>query len=137
MSKFSERGYVVRENAPVYFTRDMEKTIQWFEDMLGWYGGIDERDAKGKPVYGGVFDYPMEFVAVHLTPNRGFHLFAGEPVKGVVGFLMIEGLDAFYNLVKGNGWDEITDIEAQPWGGRECRVTTPEGNILRFFEVVK
>jgi AraC family transcriptional regulator len=28
LTKFNERGYVVRENAPVYFTRNMEKTIK-------------------------------------------------------------------------------------------------------------
>jgi AraC family transcriptional regulator len=137
MSKFSERGYVVRENGPVYFTRDMEKTVKWFEEVLGWFGDVAGRDEKGNPVYGCVFDYPGEVAVAHLTPFRGFHLFMGEPVKGVAGFLMIEGLDAFHTLVKKNGWKQITDIEPQGWGARECRVTTPEGSILRFFETTK
>jgi len=137
LTKFSERGYVIRENAPVYFTRNMEKTIKWFEDVLGWFGAIDARDDKGIPVYGGVADYPNELANVHLTSFRGFHLFTGEPVKGIVGFLMIEGLDALHKLVKDHGWKQISDIEPQSWGARECRVTTPEGNILRFFEAVK
>ena len=137
LTKFSERGYIVRENGPVYFTRDMEKTVKWFEDVLGWFGDVAGRDEKGRPVYGCVFDYPSEVAVAHLTPFRGFHLFTGEPVKGVVGFLMIEGLDSFHKLVKDNGWNKITDIEPQPWGARECRVTTPDGCILRFFETVK
>jgi AraC family transcriptional regulator len=137
MSKFSERGYVVRENGPVYFTRDMVKTLKWFEDVLGWFGDVAGRDEKDKPVYGCVFDYPGEVAVSHLTPFRGFHLFAGEPVKGVVGFLMIEGIDAFYKHIKDHGWDPISAIEPQSWGARECRVTTPDGCILRFFEAVK
>ncbi len=137
MSKFSERGYVVRENGPVYFTRDMEKTLKWFEEVLGWFGDVAGRDDKGRPVYGCVFDYPGEVAVAHLTPFRGFHLFMGEPVKGITGFLMIEGLDAFYKLVKDNSWEKITDIEPQPWGARECRVTTIDGCILRFFETIK
>jgi AraC family transcriptional regulator len=137
MSKFSERGYVVRENGPVYFTKDMAKTVKWFEDVLGWFGDVAGRDEKGKPVYGCVFDYPGEVAVAHLTPFRGFHLFAGEPVKGVVGFLMIEGLDTFHKFVKDNGWKQISDIELQSWGARECRVTTPDGCVLRFFEAVK
>jgi AraC family transcriptional regulator len=137
MTRFSERGYVVRENGPVYFTKDMEKTVKWFEDVLGWFGDVAGRDEKGKPVYGCVFDYPSEVAVAHLTPFRGFHLFTGEPVKGVAGFLMIEGLDAFHKLVKKNGWNQITDIEPQSWGARECRVTTPDGCILRFFEAIR
>ena len=34
-SKFSEKGYFVKENAPIYLTVDMEKTAKWFEDVLG------------------------------------------------------------------------------------------------------
>lgn len=134
MSKFSERGYVVRENGPVYFTKNMDKTVKWFEEILGWYGDIVARDSAGNGEYGCVFDYPSEVAAAHLTPFRGFHLFAGEPAKGVAGFLMIEGLDALHKLVKNNGWDHISDMITQPWGAKECSITTPDGCVLRFFE---
>lgn len=134
MSKYSERGYVVRENGPVYFTRDMDNTLKWFQDTLGWYGDIVARDNTGRGEYGCVFDYPGEVAVTHITPFRGFHLFTGEPVKGVVGFMMVEGIDALRTLVKSSGWNQISDIEPQPWGARECRVTTPDGSVLRFFE---
>ena len=48
MSLFTERGYFVKENNPVYFTQDMQKTIHWFHDVLGWYGNIVEQDKKWK-----------------------------------------------------------------------------------------
>lgn len=32
MSKFSEKGYFVKENAPVYLTSDMDKTAKWFDN---------------------------------------------------------------------------------------------------------
>lgn len=134
MNKFSERGYVVRENGPVYFTKDIDKTVKWFEDVLGWYGDVAARDSAGNGEYGCVFDYPSEVAVAHLTPFRGFHLFTGEPTKGVAGFLMIEGLDALHKLVKDNGWKQISDIVPQPWGARECSITTIDGCILRFFE---
>jgi AraC family transcriptional regulator len=137
MSKFGERGYVVRENGPVYFTQDMDATVKWFEDVLGWYGDVVARRPNGKGDYGCVFDYPDEVAVAHLTPFRGFHLFTGEPAKGVAGFLMVEGLDALYNHVKSAGWDQITEIADQPWSARECAGTTPDGCILRFFEEKK
>jgi len=131
MSAYSERGYYVKENAPIYLTPDMEKTSAWFRDILGWYGGIVTESA-GE--YGCVFDYPGEFIVSGLTPFRGIHLFNGEPSKDVVGFILVQGLEKFRNFVLVNGWTQITEIEPQPWGANECRVTTIDGSILRFFE---
>lgn len=48
MSKFSEKGYFVKENAPIYLATDMDKTARWFEDVLGWYSNIVERDSNGE-----------------------------------------------------------------------------------------
>lgn len=134
MSRFSERGYVVKENAPVYFTKDMDKTIKWFEEVLGWYGDIVTRDSSGNGEYGCVFDYPSEVAAAHITPFRGFHLFQGEPTKGVAGFLMIEGIEALHKHVKNNGWHQVSEINQQAWGAGECSITTLDGSILRCFE---
>lgn len=136
MQSYSERGYYVKENAPVYFTPDMEKTCAWFNDVLGWYGDIVGRNNDGTPAYGCVFDYPGELIVLGLTPFRGIHLFHGETVKGVVGFIMVQGLEKFRQFVLENGWQQISEIEPQPWGANECRVTTIDGCILRVFESV-
>lgn len=34
MRRFTDKGYHVKENAPVYFTKDMERTAKWFEEVL-------------------------------------------------------------------------------------------------------
>lgn len=52
LSKFSEKGYFVKENAPIYLTLDMDRTAKWFEEILGWYSNIVERDSEGKGCYG-------------------------------------------------------------------------------------
>lgn len=134
MSRYAKRGYYVKENAPVYFTNDMEVTCKWFCDVLGWYGDICGKDENDIPIYGCVFDYPGELVVSNLTLFRGIHLFKGEPSKGVVGFINIQGLTTFHQFVKNNGWDQISDISEQSWGAKECSVTTIDGSILLFFE---
>ena len=134
MSRYGKRGYYVKENAPIYFTNDMDKTCKWFCDVLGWYGDVCGRDDNDNPVYGCVFDYPGELIVTNLTPFRGIHLFKGEPSKGEVGFINIQGLNTFYQFVKDNGWNQISDIYEQPWGAKECSVTTIDGSIIRFFE---
>lgn len=134
MTRYGKRGYYVKENAPVYFTKDMERTYKWFCDVLGWYGDVCGRDDNGMPVYGCVFDYPGELIVTNLTPFRGIHLFHGEPIKGVVGFINIQGLSMFHQFVRDNGWTQITEIEEQSWGAKECHVTTIDGSVLTFFE---
>ncbi len=135
MESYSQRGYYVKENAPVYFTKDIQKTCDWFRDVLGWYGDIILDDDGNTASYSCVFDYPGELIVSGLTPFRGIHLFKGEPIQGVVGFMMVQGLEKLHKLVKDNGWEQISEISSQPWGANECCVTTIDGSILRFFEI--
>ena len=132
MQSYSERGYYVSENAPVYFTPDMEKTSAWFRDILGWYGGVVAESGGG---YGCVFDYPGELIVSGLTPFRGIHLFPGEASKGLVGFIRVQGLEKLRQFVLANGWQQVTEIEATHWGANECHVTTIDGCLLCFFEI--
>ena len=112
----------------------MDRTCKWFCDVLGWYGDICGRDDNDIPVYGCVFDYPGELIVANLTSFRGIHLFKGEPNSGEVGFINIQGLNTFHQFVKDNGWNQISDINEQPWGAKECSVTTIDGFVIRFFE---
>lgn len=134
MTRYAARGYYVKENAPVYFCKDMDATLDWFKNILGWYGGIDARDKQGRATYGCVFDYPGELIVANLTPFRGIHLFSGEPSRGVVAFIYVVGLEKLRDMILENGWTQVTAIEPQPWGAMECSVTTLDGSIIRFFE---
>ena len=67
---------------------------------------------------------------------RGIHLFSGEPQKGVVGFLLVQGLEKLRAYILAHGWTNVTEIASQPWGADEFSVTTVDGGIFRFFETV-
>lgn len=134
MSKFSEKGYVVKENAPIYLTEDIDKTVKWFEDVLGWYSNIVERDDNGNGCYGVVFDMLPEVELVHLAPFTGFQIFCGTPEPCMISFMQVKGIDKMYDYVKSNGWDKITEVVTQPWGGKTCSLTTIDGYIINIFE---
>ena len=135
MTDLGERGYTVKENQPVYHTRNMDATVKWFKDILGWYGGIDARDEGGNGTYGCVLPIPGELVHMQITTFNGIHLFPGEPAKRTSGLILVDSIDKFHTFVKANGWEEITEIEHQPWGARLCSVTTIDGTVLNFFEL--
>jgi len=135
MVDLKQRGYTVKENGPVYYTKDMEKTAKWFEDVLGWYADIAARNEAGAGTYGCATPIPGELISMKITNFNGIHLFYGEPAKQTVSFMRVEGVDALYNFVKQNGWEQITEVTEQHWGGKECEVTTIDGSIMRFFQL--
>ncbi len=134
MSDFSERGYVVKETGAVYYTQDMDNTLKWFKEVLGWYGQIEERDSNNAGLYGCVNNIPIEIEALHIAPFTGIHMFRGEPLNRMVGFMLVQGVEQLYQYVKKNGWNQITEVIEQPWGGKTCSVTTIDGSVLTFFE---
>ena len=134
MSKFSEKGYFVKENAPIYQTADMDRTAKWFEDVLGWYSNIVERDNDGNGCYGVVFDMLPEVELVHLAPFTGFQMFRGTPEPRAVSFMQVSNIYKMYDYIVSHGWDQITEVVVQPWGGKTCSVTTIDGYIINIFE---
>lgn len=132
MSKFTDKGYHVRENAPAYFSLDLERTTKWFEDTLGWYSNIARRDEGGRAVYGVVYEILPEVELSHLAPFTGLHLFYGEPRTGLVSFMQVTDVEALHDFVIRSGWTEITEIERLPWGKR-CTLTTIDGSTIDIF----
>jgi len=135
MHNLKQRGYTVKENGPVYYTKHMDKTVKWFEDVLGWYANIDERNEAGDGTYGCATPVPGELINMKIATFNGIHLFFGEPTAHTVAFMQVEGLEELYAFVKQAGWEQITEITAQPWGSKECAVTTIDGSIMRFFQL--
>lgn len=135
MGDLGARGYIVKETGAVYYTKDMDKTIEWFTNILGWYGQIDSRDENEQGLYGCVNNIPIEIEALHIAPFTGIHMFYGEPEKRTVGFMLVSGIEQLYSFVKSKGWTGISEIEAEPWGGKTVSVTTIDGCILTFFEL--
>ena len=63
-------GYTIREAAPILAAPEMDKTIQWFSDTLGWKGDVDLRDEEGRGTYGCMFLEVPQAISERL---RGFH----------------------------------------------------------------
>ena len=133
MSRFAEKGYFVKENAPIYLTEDMNKTVGWFEEVLGWHSNIVEKDDNGG-LYGVVFDMLPEIEATHLAPFTGFQLFRGKPEQRIISFMQVQNIEEMYSYVVSKGWDKITQIETQPWGGKTCSITTVDGYTINVFQ---
>jgi AraC family transcriptional regulator len=59
IEKMNQRGYTFAQHAiPVYYTKDMDKTVKWFEEVPGWYAGVVARDENGAGAYGRAGSFP-------------------------------------------------------------------------------
>ena len=132
--RIKQRGYTVGNVGSVYLTSDMGKTSKWFEEVLGWYAGVEVRDDNGNPTYGCAMTFNGELVHLGVTSFNGIFLLPGETPKCLISMMGIKNIDNLYSHVKKNGWEHITDVITEPWGARVCNITTIDGCTLRFFE---
>lgn len=129
---YEARGYQVLENGPIYYSLDVDKTIEWFENTLGWYGTVDARDENGTPIFAGIAPTPNQITEAKGLTYIGYNVFTGDPSKRVVGYFTVDDAQRAFEFVVKSGWSEYTDIVEQPWGGKEFTVTTIDGSILRI-----
>jgi len=134
MSRFVEKGYFVKENAPIYLTDNMEKTARWFEDTLGWYSNIIARNADGHGTYGVVFDMLPEVELVHLAPFTGMQMFHETPQPRLLSFMQVTDIQRMHDYITSHGWSQISEIIIQPWDGKTCSLTTIDGYTINIFE---
>ncbi len=137
IEKINERGYTFAQHAiPVYYTQDMDKTVKWFEEVLGWYAAVVARDENGAGTYGCAGSFPGEIVNAGVSAFDGIFFFPGEPAKARVAWVNVNNLEKLYSYVKNSGWEQITELSPlQPWGGRYCTVTTVDGYTIQFCEM--
>ncbi len=126
------RGYIILENAAIYYTNDMDNTIRWFEKILGWKGVIDVRDEAGYGAYGYIVPYMDAYVAVNRPPY--LQLMRGDIDQPVTAFIKVWGLGGLRQHILDNGWTEVSTIEEAGWGSRLFSLTTCDDCLLRFYE---
>lgn len=75
-----------------------------------------------------------EIELTHLAPFTGMQMFCGQPESRLISFMQVKGIEKMYDYITSNGWDKITKVVLQLWGGRTCSLTTIDGYIIHIFE---
>lgn len=134
LEKYKNRDYSVVETEMVYYSPNMDATVKWFEDILGWYGNILDRDGQGIGSYGFVSDLPQEIMYSGAVTARTIHLWRGEAAQKVVAFVKVKSVEKMRKYVVEQGWDKISGIYESGASPKTCDVTTIDGSLLWFFE---
>lgn len=75
-----------------------------------------------------------EIELTHLAPFTGMQIFKGQPEHRLISFMQVKGIEKMHDYIILNGWNEITEVQTQPWGGKTCSLTTVDGYVINIFE---
>ena len=120
--------------------KDMKKTIDFYENMLGFTAGkvIPEKE-NAKYIdfsrFGATFMFqPLSMMRDGLIEN--FRL-SKETEPGVVAihyieFPRYEDIDAYYADLKGKSVAIVKDLADRSWGARDFMIADPDGHLISF-----
>lgn len=134
LEKYNNRGYSIVETEMIYYSPDMDKTVKWFEDILGWYGNVFDRNEDNIGTYGFVSDLPQEIMYSGAVPARTIHIWHGDALERVIAFIKVRNVEKLRDFVIKHDWDKISDIYESGASPKTCDVTTIDGSVLWFFE---
>ncbi len=121
---------------PQFKSRDIETTVAFFRDQLGFVvGGVHGPPEGGKP--------RMCSVCAGTTAQANIYFFkVAENEEFTASATMIalgtKQMDEFYHLLKAEGKVEVAEaIDDKPWGYRQFTILDPDGNRLTFFKFLE
>ena len=118
---------MIRQIAPVFFTRDLSSTLAFYEEKLGFKCLGKWQDP---PVY-----------AIVARDQHGIHFRCAEPPPAnpdkyseelLDAYLFVEDADALYAEFADCGVEFVRGVENMPWGCREFVVKDCDGRLLAF-----
>ena len=119
-----------QEIAPAYVVRDVEDSLEWYREMLGFELETVNRDPQGED--------PTSY-AVLRRDEVCLHLVSESMVEAQTGSsgsqIMVRGLHALMATLEEKGVQVIRGIEEQPWGARDAIIADPDGNRVVFSEL--
>jgi catechol 2,3-dioxygenase-like lactoylglutathione lyase family enzyme len=118
---------MIRQIAPVFFTTDIPRTVEYYRVMLGFECVGTWQDP---PVY-----------AIVARDQRAIHFRCAEPPTAnrnkypdelLDGYLFVENADALYAEYAARGVEFVRGLANMPWGSREFVVKDCDGRLLAF-----
>ena len=104
---------------PILYSTDVAKSIAYFTEQLKF-------DNKWE------WDEPPTFGGVHRDDVELFFCKTDQGNAGTWLSLMVDNVDAYYDLIKDSGAKILSKPDSKEWNMREMLVECPDGHIIRF-----
>lgn len=121
--------------SPVLWVQDVDASLAFYVEKLGFENGGTFTGPDGKNVFGSVL-WQKQMVMLDATnpmttedrDRRGI---------GVVFHIEMPDVDKFYAEVKAKGVAITEEIKDQFWGDRTFAIKDPDGYYLMFYTTIK
>jgi PhnB protein len=133
--RISQQEKRVKRISPVLTVHDIDATIAFYRDVLGFPEASAVRGPDGKPVHGMArsgavaLGFAPAGDCPHCVPPWG---------NGVELYIEVEGdIDQYRDTVVRAGASVVTDLQTQFWGDRTFTIADPNGYHLTFYQTVR
>ena len=125
----------VKSISPVLTVRDVDASIAFYKEVLGFPDGDVLRMPNGTPVHGMV---RWGSVAIDLSPEAMSPPVGDNRGDGVTLYVYVDAdVDGYFQKVVGNGAEVVEDLKTQHWGDRTFTIADPDGYKLMFAQTVR
>ena len=114
---------MVTELFPILATRDVERALGFYRELLGGAVTFSYPGPSGDVVYVGV-DIGASHVGIGLEPRVA----DTPPPRAISLWIYTDDCDALVDRLRAAGTTIIEEPADQPWGERVARVLDPDGN---------
>ena len=114
---------MISELFPILSTRDLERALGFYRDLLGGTVTYSFPGEDGTPVYGGV-DLGSSHLGIGLQADVG----DGPGPRAISLWVYADDCDALVGRIRATGGTVTEEPADQPWGERVARVLDPDGN---------
>jgi PhnB protein len=122
---------------PLLHVADVDQTMTYYRDVLGFTLGHTVRDESGRPFHGDVAwnGAVLMFEPVDHLSDQARSVLGG----GVVLYFLDNetDIDVYYETIRRNGATIVNEIQDQFWGDRTFSITDPDGYTLSFAKTVR
>ena len=122
--------------SPLLATRDMKKTLEFYERVLSFKVGSVIPDAANPEEYA---DFSKDGMIIMFVPASALKIGRRDKLgAGVNLYLQIDAdVDNYYIDLIHKGVKVTSEIKDQPWGSREFTIQDNNGYILTFSQPSK
>ncbi|MBL1224465.1 hypothetical protein [Enterococcus sp. BWR-S5] len=119
----------------VYYSKDIRKTLSWFNTVLGWLTKIELEDDAQTITYAIAYTVPYQHFSTigDIQPKAKVHILQGEPRQEIVSIIPTTKLKKLVDSVNKVTEETITIQQAEN-GNLYAQLITVDGSILTFYQ---
>jgi PhnB protein len=124
---------------PLLHVADVDRTMAYYRDVLGFTLGHTVRDDSGRPFHGDVAwnGAILMFEPIEHLSDQARSVLGGGLILYFLDDAADSDIDMYYETVQRNGATIIDEIQDQFWGDRTFTIADPDGYILSFAKTVR